>query len=112
MHQAQAAQTARASAEASQVREHDLRGVTDDHVLDRTAAIDQHADLAMQLGALQRELAGELDGDHLGRRDTAAIQTLEGFDLARLEPAQVPGDLFLHPKLSVATGITMDIVTA
>ena len=56
----QAAEAARAAAHAAEVGQDDLRRVADDHVLDRAAAIDQHADLAVQLRRLRRELRGEL----------------------------------------------------
>jgi predicted nucleic acid-binding protein len=42
----------------------------------RAAAIDQHADLTMELRCLERELLGELARHDLGGRDAAAIQAL------------------------------------
>ncbi len=44
------------AADATEIGEHDLRGVADHDVLDRAAAIDENADLAMKLRGLQRHL--------------------------------------------------------
>ena len=65
-------------------------------VLDRTAAIDQHADLSVELGALCRELGRELSRDDFARRDSPTVQPLQRLDLARLEAREVSCDLFLH----------------
>jgi hypothetical protein len=52
----QAAEAPRATAHTADVGQEDLRGVADHHVLDRAAAVDQHADLTMQLRRLLCEL--------------------------------------------------------
>ena len=90
----QAAEPAVAAADTAEVGQHDLRGVADDHVLDRAAAIDQHADLAMQLRRLCRELRRELRRDDLGRSDATAVQPLQRLDLARLETLSIARYLF------------------
>jgi hypothetical protein len=65
-------------------------------VLDRTAAIDQHADLAVELCALCSELHGKLTRHHLGRRDASPVQSLQRLDLARLEPGEIACHLFVQ----------------
>ena len=53
---------------------------------DRAAAIDQHADLAVELArSAAASCARELARHDLGRRDAPAIQPLQRLDLARLE---------------------------
>ena len=53
----QAAKASAAAADTAEIGQEDLRRVADHHVLDRAAAIDQDADLAVQLRRLRRELA-------------------------------------------------------
>ena len=96
MDQPQAAEPALTATHTPDVRQDDLRGIADDDVLDRAPPIDQHADLAMELGALRRELRRELAGHDLRRCDPPAVEPLERLDLAGLEAAQVPGDFLLH----------------
>ena len=96
MDEAEAAEAALAAAHTADVGQEDLRRIADDHVLDRATPVDQHADLAMQLGALHRELSRQLGRHDLGRRDAPAVQALERLDLARLETGEVSCDFFLH----------------
>src|SRR4051812_9475432 len=90
------AKPARATANTAEVGQGDLRCVADHHVLDRATPIDQHADLAVKLGGLQRELLGELARHDLRRCDAPAIQSLERLDLAGLQALRIARYLFLH----------------
>ena len=49
-----AAEPARSAAHTADVGQHDLRRIADEHVLDRAAPIDQHADLAVELARSAR----------------------------------------------------------
>jgi hypothetical protein len=92
--EANAAQPARTAAEPPEIRQHDLRGVADHDVLDRAAAVDQHADLAMQAGGERAELRRQFGGHDVGRRDAAPVQAFQRLDLARLQAVGVPGYVF------------------
>ena len=96
MNEPQAAKPAGATADTTEIGQRDLRSIADHDVLDRTAAIDQHTDLAMELGGLQRELLGKLARHDLGRCDAAAIQALQRLDLACLQTLRIARYLFLH----------------
>ena len=54
VHQPQAAQAHLAGAGAADVRELELVGVADDHLLDVALAVEQDADLAVRLAARSR----------------------------------------------------------
>ena len=83
--QAQPAEAPRAAAQTSDVRQHQLRCVPHDDVLDRTSPVDQDPDLAVEL---RRDLAhggGELVRNHLTRRHAPPVDALQRLDLAGLE---------------------------
>jgi hypothetical protein len=96
MDQTKPAESTLSAAHAADIGQHDLRSIADECVLDRTAAIDQHTDLAVELCALCSELHGELTGHHLGRRDASPVQPLQRLDLARLEPGEISCHLFVQ----------------
>ena len=93
VHQAQAAETADAAAQAADVGNLDLVRVADDDVAHRAFAGEQHADLAAEVGGERRQVAGELQGDHLLRLDAAPEGALEGAPLGGLDALQVTVDV-------------------
>ena len=98
MDETQTAKSSTTTTDAAEIREHDLRCVADHHVLDGATAIDQHADLAMQLGCLLRELACELRRHDIGRRNTTAIEPLECLDLGGVQTTRIARYLFVHAR--------------
>ncbi|HEX3474009.1 MAG TPA: hypothetical protein VHT91_03150 [Kofleriaceae bacterium] len=96
MDQTKPAEPALSAAHTADVGQHDLRCIADEGVLDRTAAIDQHTDLSVELGALGSELGSELAGHHVGWRDAPPVQPLQRLDLARLESGEISCHLFVQ----------------
>jgi hypothetical protein len=64
-------------AEAPDVREHQLSGVTDDDVIDLAGAMDERADLTPRLDARGDERARQLRGRNVVERDATPINALE-----------------------------------
>jgi hypothetical protein len=58
----------------------------------RSASVDEDADRPADVVAQLRELPGELVGDEAIGRQVAAVEALEGADLARLEALGVAED--------------------
>ena len=85
VHQAEAAQATDAGTLPTQVGQHELSRFTDDHELDLSAAVDQHADLAADLGGALGERTGELGARHAIRRHASSVEALESRELARRE---------------------------
>ena len=96
--EAQAAEASTAAADTAEVGQHDLRGIADHHVLDRTTPIDEHTDLAVQLRRLRGELCGKLGGHHIRGRNASAIQALERLDLTCLESLGIARYLIAHAR--------------
>ena len=95
VHQAQATQAHLAGTRAAHVGELELVRVADDHRLDVSLAVEEHADLAV---GLQRELGqvpGQLGADDLMHGHVAAPGVLQVFELAGLE-AQYVASRFVH----------------
>ena len=93
MQAAQPAKPISTQSHAFQIRKHDAASVTDDHVLDVSVPIDEHADLAMNLVRCFGQLTRELLGDYLPRRDAPLIEFFEAMYLICLEPLQVTFDI-------------------
>jgi hypothetical protein len=83
VHQAQAAQTAEPCALPAKIGEHELPRLTDDHELDLSASVDQHADLTADLRGALGERTSELGARHAIRRHASSVETLESRKLAR-----------------------------
>jgi len=62
-------------------------------VLDDACAIDEHADLAADVGRERGQLAGELVRDEAVGEQPPLTEALEGLDLAGLEAAGIAVDL-------------------
>ncbi|HEX8115360.1 MAG TPA: hypothetical protein VF516_46860, partial [Kofleriaceae bacterium] len=107
--QAKPAESALSAAHTTDIGQHDLRRVADERVLDRTAAVDQHTDLSVELCALCSELRSELARHHLGRRDAPPVQTLQRLDLARLEPGEISCHLFVQVVVTFLYAIARGI---
>jgi hypothetical protein len=50
MDETQATKASTTAADTTEIRQDDLRRVADHYVLNRSSTVDEHADLAMQLG--------------------------------------------------------------
>jgi hypothetical protein len=92
VHQAKAAQASEARTLPSEIRQRDLPCVADDHVLDLSTSIDQHADLAPDSRGSLGEGAGELRTRHPVWRYTPSVQSLEGIELARRQAEGIAVD--------------------
>jgi hypothetical protein len=96
VHEAQTAKASLAAAHATDVGQHDLRRISDKHVLDRAAPVDEDADLAVNFGGLRRELCGELGRHDLRRGHAPAVQALQCFQLAGSQTREVSRHFLLQ----------------
>jgi hypothetical protein len=85
--------------------------VADDDVLDVPPAVDERADLPVDLGGELREGARELGGDDLIGRDAAAVEVEKPFLFARLEAGGVSVELrFCSFALAMGTSVTYNSI--
>jgi hypothetical protein len=73
-------------------------------VLDLPAAVDQDADLALDLARNTPQEAGQLGRGDLGRLQPPTVDALQRVFLARLEPGDIAGDGFQEAEVSTPSG--------
>jgi len=93
VHQAQPAEADLAGAGAADVGQLQLVGVADDDPLHVALAVQQHADLAVDLPRQLGEVAGQLRADDVVRADAAAVGVPQPLQLAVLEAEGVSVDV-------------------
>jgi hypothetical protein len=74
VHEPERAEAALGGAKATDVREHELSGIADDHGVDLTGAMDQNADLTACLERSVDERAHELGGRQMLDRNASTIE--------------------------------------
>ena len=100
MDAAQAAEPATPGAQTPPIGQLCRVCIADHDVIDRAAAIHENADLAIDLEADLRELAGELVRQQPIDGQSSAEDALELSQLVRPEPARIPKDLLNERLLS------------
>jgi hypothetical protein len=103
MDAAQAAKASLAGAQAPPLGHLDAALGADHRVRHGAAAVDQHADLAAEVGREFGQLAREFLGDEAIGWEAAPVEALEGVNLAGLEALCVAEDL--DGSLSGALGL-------
>ena len=89
MDAAQAPQAAAAEAIAAEIRDDDLPVVTDDDVQHRPLAVENDADLPVQLPGALGEIARQFRTDQLAGGNPSPVDALERLQLTRLESGEV-----------------------
>ena len=92
VHQAQTTEPPGASAQATDVGQHQLAGIADDDVADAAVAGKEHSDLAADLRRHGGEMARQLAVDHPFGRHAPAEGALERLALRRGQSLQVAAD--------------------
>jgi hypothetical protein len=93
VHEAEPTEAALGSAQAADVREHQLPGVTDDDVVDLARAMDEDADLTARLDAGLDERPRELGRCDVRSGDATPVEALEGLRCGGREPGGVAVEL-------------------
>ena len=89
VHVAQTAQTIRCHARAPKIGEKDAFVISHHHIFDRAFAIDQHANLAVDLQRQLTEIPRQLLRHNLLRWYLATIDVLEPVDLIGLQARHI-----------------------
>jgi hypothetical protein len=98
--QPEPAEAAAPGAQAANFRKIDTRGVAHEDVLDLAAAVDQDADLTLDLARDAPQEAGQLGRGDLRGLEPPPVDALQRMFLARLEPGDIAGDGFQEAEVS------------
>jgi hypothetical protein len=103
VYQAKTAQKASPKGIFGKIRNHQTLLVPDNHISRFSEAVDKYAYLSADLAGKFKEKPGKIKGNQFARWNTATIEPLKGFDLARLKTGKIAVKLFdirLSPEKS------------